>query len=60
MFLRCTAVRRHGRLGLGWIGMGVAPLHTSDVTALAHRMFRFSLVVIVALCLMCAIGPILP
>jgi len=49
-----------GALGLSWIGLGVAGLRTADAATWARRMFRFSLVIVLALCLMVSIGPILP
>lgn len=49
-----------GGLGLGWIGLGIAGLRAPDATRWAHRMFGFSMIMILALCLMFAIGPILP
>lgn len=49
-----------GLLGLAWIALGVAGLTTRDVTTWSHRMFRGSMVMILALCVMVSIGPLLP
>ncbi|UCR89451.1 heme o synthase [Mycetocola spongiae] len=49
-----------GALGLYWIWIGIVGLRATDDDAWAHRMFRFSLVIILALSLMLAIGPITP
>lgn len=49
-----------GSLGLYWICLGIVGLRASDVVAWARRMFRFSLIMVLALCLMISVGPILP
>ncbi len=49
-----------GALGVYWIWLGVKGLRAADSAAWARKMFGFSLVMILALCLMLSIGPILP
>ncbi|QAY60446.1 protoheme IX farnesyltransferase [Microbacterium protaetiae] len=49
-----------GLLGLAWIVLGIAGLRARDVVAWSHQMFRGSMVMILALCVMVAIGPLLP
>jgi len=49
-----------GALGLYWIWIGVLGLRAVDQAAWARRMFRFSMVMILALCVMVAVGPVLP
>lgn len=49
-----------GVLGGYWIWLGTKGLQATDDEAWARKMFRFSLIIILALCLMLAIGPILP
>ncbi len=49
-----------GALGACWIWIGVKGLRAVDSAAWARKMFRFSLIIILALCLMLAVGPILP
>lgn len=49
-----------GALGAYWIWLGIKGLRAGDSAAWARKMFRFSLVMILALCLMLAVGPILP
>jgi protoheme IX farnesyltransferase len=47
-------------LGGYWLGIGVRGLRTPDIDAWARRMFRFSMVMILAICLMVSVGPLLP
>ncbi|WP_160140999.1 MULTISPECIES: heme o synthase [Cryobacterium] len=49
-----------GVLGAYWIWLGIVGLRTGDPAPWARRMFRFSLVIILALCLMVSVGPVLP
>ncbi|MEQ6899039.1 heme o synthase [Microbacterium sp. KR10-403] len=49
-----------GLLGLAWIALAIAGLRASDVVAWSHRMFRASMVIILALCVMVSVGPLLP
>lgn len=49
-----------GGLGLGWIALGIRGLRTPDSARWAHRMFGYSMIMILALCAMFAVGPILP
>jgi protoheme IX farnesyltransferase len=49
-----------GALGVWWIVLGLAGLGNADAVGWSRRMFRFSLVMILALCLMLSVGPILP
>jgi len=49
-----------GALGLYWIWLGTRGIRTTDAVGWSRRMFRFSLVMILALCLMFAVGPLLP
>lgn len=49
-----------GALGLWWVVIGVQGFRASDDNAWARRMFRFSLVIIMAYSLMIAVGPLLP
>jgi protoheme IX farnesyltransferase len=49
-----------GALGIYWIVLGIVGLRTADPASWARRMFRFSLVMILALCLMFSFGPVLP
>ncbi|MFC4224816.1 heme o synthase [Lysinibacter cavernae] len=52
-----------GALGVYWIAIGIVGLSPSSKEADEHwarKMFRFSLVMVLALCLMVSIGPILP
>lgn len=49
-----------GGLGLGWIALGIAGLHARHTAQWARRMFSYSLIMVLALCAMFAIGPILP
>lgn len=47
-------------LGGWWIYLGVLGLRAADPATWARRMFRFSLVMILALCVMVSVGPFLP
>ncbi|MDB5177925.1 MAG: cyoE [Candidatus Saccharibacteria bacterium] len=47
-------------LGGYWIWLGYQGLHTKDSDAWARRMFKFSMITILALCVMLSIGPLLP
>jgi protoheme IX farnesyltransferase len=49
-----------GALGVWWIVLGLTGLGNADAVGWSRKMFRFSLVMILALCLMLAVGPILP
>ncbi|TWP38586.1 heme o synthase [Leekyejoonella antrihumi] len=49
-----------GALGIYWIWIGTLGLRAADPGAWARRMFRFSMVMILALCVMVAVGPVLP
>jgi protoheme IX farnesyltransferase len=49
-----------GSLGVWWIVLGLTGLGNADAVGWSRKMFRFSLVMILALCLMLAVGPILP
>jgi len=47
-------------LGLWWIYLGVLGLRAAEPATWARRMFRFSMVMILALCVMVSVGPFLP
>ncbi len=47
-------------LGAYWIWLGIKGLSASDDNKWGRQMFRFSLVSILALCLMVSVGPLLP
>jgi protoheme IX farnesyltransferase len=47
-------------LGIYWIWLGAKGLSAKNSDAWARKMFHFSLIILLALCLMLAIGPILP
>ncbi|WP_277050934.1 heme o synthase [Ruania albidiflava] len=47
-------------LGGWWIYLGVLGLRSSQPATWARRMFRFSMVMILALCVMVSVGPFLP
>lgn len=47
-------------LGLWWIYLGILGLRSSQPATWARRMFRFSMVMILALCVMVSVGPFLP
>lgn len=49
-----------GGLGLYWIWLGVQGLHTKQSEAWARKMFRFAMIMILALCVMLSVGPVLP
>lgn len=49
-----------GALGVWWIVIGVQGFGAKDDNAWARRMFRFSLIIIMAYSLMISIGPLLP
>jgi protoheme IX farnesyltransferase len=49
-----------GGLGVWWIILGLRGIGASDAVGWSRKMFRFSLVMILALCLMVSVGPILP
>ena len=49
-----------GLLGIAWIVLGVAGMRAKDVEAWSHKMFRASMVMILALCVMVSVGPLLP
>lgn len=46
--------------GACWIGFAISGLRTADDDQWAKRMFRFSLVILLVLCIMFVVGPILP
>lgn len=46
--------------GLGWIALAVSGLRGANDDRWAKRMFRFSLAVLLILCVMFVVGPILP
>lgn len=46
--------------GLYWIWIGYSGFHANDPDAWARRMFKFSMIHILILCLMLSIGPLLP
>ncbi|MDB5165869.1 MAG: cyoE [Candidatus Saccharibacteria bacterium] len=47
-------------IGGYWIWLGALGLRAKDPDAWARRMFRFSMITILVLCLMLSLGPILP
>ena len=47
-------------LGGWWIYLGILGLRSSQPATWARRMFRFSMVMILALCVMVSVGPFLP
>ncbi|WP_217134783.1 heme o synthase [Leucobacter chinensis] len=49
-----------GVLGIWWLVIGVQGFRAEDDNAWARRMFRFSLIIIMAYSLMISIGPLLP
>jgi protoheme IX farnesyltransferase len=49
-----------GAVGAYWTWLGIAGLRADDDDRWARQMFRFSLVAVLALCLMVSIGPVLP
>jgi protoheme IX farnesyltransferase len=46
--------------GLYWIWIGGQGFRTRDINAWARRMFRFSMLAILLLCIMLSVGPLLP
>lgn len=55
MYLAVMAV-----MGGYWLWLAYLGLSTKDADAWARRMFRFSMVTILVLCLMLSVGPLLP
>jgi len=49
-----------GLLGLYWLWLAFKGFSAADSDAWARRMFRFSMIIILALCIMLSIGPLLP
>lgn len=49
-----------GGLGIGWIALAIAGRQTCHTIRWARRMFAYSLIMILALCILFALGPILP
>ncbi|GAA1320580.1 heme o synthase [Leucobacter albus] len=49
-----------GALSLWWVVIGIQGFRAKDDNAWARRMFRFSLIIIMAYSLMIAVGPLLP
>ena len=49
-----------GAVGAYWIWLGIVGIRATDDARWARKMFRFSLVIILALCLMVSVGPVLP
>ncbi|GAA1621545.1 heme o synthase [Leucobacter chromiireducens] len=49
-----------GALGLWWVIIGIQGFRATDDSAWARRMFRFSLIIIMAYSLMISVGPLLP
>ena len=49
-----------GILGAYWLWIGFKGFSAPDNDAWARRMFRFSMIIILALCIMLSIGPLLP
>lgn len=49
-----------GAVGAYWTWLGIAGLRADDDDRWARQMFRFSLVAVLALCLMVSVGPLLP
>ncbi|MDB5186826.1 MAG: protoheme farnesyltransferase [Candidatus Saccharibacteria bacterium] len=47
-------------LGLYWLWLSIKGFSATDDDAWARRVFRFSMIIILALCIMLSIGPILP
>jgi protoheme IX farnesyltransferase len=46
--------------GAHWIWLGYQGLSTKHPEQWARKMFRYSMINVLALCIMCALGPILP
>lgn len=49
-----------GAVGAYWTWLGITGLRADDDDRWARQMFRFSLVAVLALCLMVSVGPVLP
>lgn len=49
-----------GVLGLGWIWLGIRGLRARTPEIWARQMFRFSMIMVLAICLMVSVGPLLP
>lgn len=49
-----------GALGVYWLWLALKGFSVDDSDAWARRMFRFSMIIILALCIMLSIGPMLP
>ncbi len=49
-----------GALGLYWIWLAARGLRAPDPAAWARRMFHFSMISILAMCVMVTVGPLLP
>lgn len=49
-----------GGAGAYWIRLAVKGLNTTEPEAWARKMFRFSMITILLLCIMLAVGPLLP
>jgi len=47
-------------IGGYWIWLGYLGFHAQDADVWARRMFKFSMITILVLCLMLSVGPILP
>lgn len=47
-------------LGAYWMWLGVKGFKAAEPDAWARRMFKFSMITILALCIMLAVGPLLP
>jgi len=49
-----------GLLGVYWIWLGVKGFKAKDIDAWARRMFRFSLIILLAFCAMISLEWLLP
>jgi protoheme IX farnesyltransferase len=49
-----------GLLGAYWLWLGMQGFKATNLDAWSRKMFRFSLIVILALCVMLPLGPLLP
>lgn len=49
-----------GLLGLRWLQIGAIGFKTKDPEKWARQMFRFSMIIILVLCIMLSVGPLLP
>ncbi|WP_167132302.1 heme o synthase [Paramicrobacterium chengjingii] len=47
-------------LGLAWIWLGARGLRARNPEIWARQMFRFSMIMVLAICLMVSVGPLLP